>query len=124
MKKVEVEERSQMEPKPCCGEPVCEDCTLDAPTNYEEAYKALKVDYERLEQGLDHADKLLKQKDEFINDLNSELIQNYKLTDIVLKTIRTIKNNIEVIDSTLQYVNELESALKEEKRKNGGKWYE
>lgn len=117
MKKVE--EKSQM---PC--EPVCEDCTLDAPTNYEEAYNSLKIKYERLEQGLDHADKLLKQKENYIEYLYSELIQNSKSANIALKTVKTIKNMIEVLDDTLQYTTELESQLKKEKRKNEKESYE
>ena len=67
---------------------------------------------------LDHADKLLKQKDNYIEYLNSELIQNSRSANIVLKTVKTIKNNIEVLDDTLQYITELESELAREKRKN------
>lgn len=117
MKKVE--ENPQM----TC-EPVCEDCTLDAPTNYEEAYKALKVEYERLEQGLDHADRLLKQKDNLIEYLDNELNHNSKSANIVLKTIKTIKSIIEVLDDTLRYTTDLESELNREKRKNEKESYE
>lgn len=106
-------------------EPVCEGCEdgacnidFDTPTSYEEAYNSLKIEYERLEQGLDHADKLLKQKENYIEYLYSELIQNSKSANIALKTVKTIKNMIEVLDDTLQYTTELESQLKKEKRKN------
>lgn len=105
-------------------EPVCEDCTLDAPINYEEAYNALKVEYERLEQGLDHADRLLKQKDNLIEYLDNELNHNSRSANIVLKTIKTIKSIIEVLDDTLRYTTDLESELNREKRKNEKESYE
>lgn len=110
--------------------PECEDCTQDAPTNYEEAYKALKAKYEQLEQGLDHAHHIIKQKDKYIEYLNDELAHNSLSANIVLKTVKTLKNNIEVLDNTLDYTTRLESELNRVKRtldnksNNEGDYYE
>ena len=107
MKKVEAEERSQMDSEPCC-EPVCEDCTLDAPTNYEEAYKALKKEYEGLEKDVNYLRRETHVNDEYIQKLQRKLAHTEATLKLALRTTNLINDNIKLLDEalTLTYMNE------------------
>lgn len=110
-------------------EPVCEGCEdgacnidFDTPTSYKEAYEALKKEYDRLEIGLEHADNIIKEKDHYIDRLKDNLNYNARITTIALKTLKTIKNNIEIVDESLRCIDLLESELKILNK--GEKYYE
>jgi hypothetical protein len=96
-----------MEPIPC-GEPVCEDCTLDAPTNYEEAYKALKREYEYLENDVEFLRRENHVNNEHIQKLQRKLAHAEATLKLTLKTVNLINDNIKLLDEalTLTYMNE------------------
>lgn len=89
-------------------EPVCEDCTLDAPTNYEEAYKALKREYEWLEKDVLILRKEVNVNDEYIQKLQRKLAHAEATLKLALRTANLISDNIKLLDEalTLTYMNE------------------
>lgn len=101
MKKVEEEQHINCEP-------VCEDCTLDAPTNYEEAYKALKRENACLKMDIDRLQTALSHRNDNVDTLKRKIKHIENTLKLALKTITLISDNIRLLDEalTLTHMNE------------------